>query len=170
MPLKVNVGLSKKVGQPDYGSLGASCHVEFETDSALLQHDLDGFHRQIKAAFVACRQAVQDELYRESREQILPHQPPNGSNGSIPVGADGPRSGQPIAGGNAQRRTRVRMATASQVRAINSIANRLQLDLAAWLHRKFGLRVPDELSIQDASQTIDELKSLAASNGNGGQH
>ena len=74
MPLKVSVGLSKKIGLPDYGSLGASVHVEYEADNALLQSDLDAFHRQVKSAFVACKQAVQDELTR--------HQTSEQSNGT----------------------------------------------------------------------------------------
>jgi hypothetical protein len=34
MPLRLHVGLTKKIGQPDYGSLGASCSVEVELDQS----------------------------------------------------------------------------------------------------------------------------------------
>lgn len=56
MPLTCSVGLTRKVGQPDYGSLGASYAVEFELDSTLLQTDL----------YVRC--------HRRRREMIIAHQ------------------------------------------------------------------------------------------------
>jgi len=65
MPLKLNVGLARKIGQPDYGSLCASCHVEVELDQSLINHDLEEFHRRVQNAFVACSQAVGDELTRQ---------------------------------------------------------------------------------------------------------
>ena len=64
MPLKLSVGLSKKVGQPAYGSLGASCHVEVDLETALVFEDLDGFQQRVRQVYVACNQAVNDELAR----------------------------------------------------------------------------------------------------------
>src|SRR5688500_9625723 len=114
MPMTLNVGLSKKIGLPDYGSLGASCHVELELDSALLSTDLDSFHSKVKQAFVACSQAVKDELYRQQASS----------------GADSASTnGNGHANGHAPRRDKTRPATASQVRALEAIAKRLQLEL-----------------------------------------
>jgi hypothetical protein len=140
MPLKLNVGLSKKVGLPDYGSLGASCYVEVELDSALLATDLDGFHQKVRQAYVACHQAVSDELHRHS----------SGDNGSSPAGET-----------NGRQRDKTRRATASQVRALEAIARRQQLDLPALLQQQFGAEKPAELSITEASSLIEQL------NGNG---
>jgi hypothetical protein len=64
MPLKLNVGLTKKIGLPNYSSLGASCNVELELDQSLIVSDLDGFQDRVRRTFVACRQAVDDELAR----------------------------------------------------------------------------------------------------------
>jgi hypothetical protein len=177
MPLKVNVGLSKKVGLPDYGSLGASCHVEYEADASLLHTDLEGFHRQVKNAFIACKQAVQDELHRHQAAEALQtaaggnsgngqSMSPNG-NGQYRGTANGAtRNGHAgNSSGNGQRRTNGRKATASQVRALEAIGNRLQLNIDQWLHEKYGIRVASELSIADASAAIDELNSTTSGNG-----
>src|SRR5260370_41363367 len=64
MPLKLNVGVSRKLGLPDYCPAGASCNIEVELDSGLLQHDLGAFHAEVRGAFIAARQAVDDELVR----------------------------------------------------------------------------------------------------------
>jgi len=157
MPLTVNVGLSKKVGLPDYGSLGASCHVEVELDGSLVFSDLDAFQQKVKQAFVACSQAVSDELYRQQSAGSS-----SASAASASVHGNGQRgNGQPTG----QRLSQPRKATASQVRAIEAIAGKLQLDLGAWLQERFGLPLASELSITQASETIDALKAFPSRNG-----
>ncbi|HUY91167.1 MAG TPA: hypothetical protein VMV10_20680 [Pirellulales bacterium] len=62
MPLKLNVGLMKKIGQPRYGSLSASCHLEIELESSLLERDAEGLQDRIRRTFAECRRAVETEL------------------------------------------------------------------------------------------------------------
>src|SRR6185437_14434890 len=62
MPLKLNVGLMKKIGQPRYGSLCASCHLEIEMESSLLERDADAFNDRVRRTFAVCRRAAEMEL------------------------------------------------------------------------------------------------------------
>jgi hypothetical protein len=154
MPLKLSLALSRKVGQPDFGSLGASCGVELELPESLLFDDLDAFQRRVRDAYVACDQAVHDEL---ARHESWP--------APLALNGDGPyRNGAPpeSVSAPAQRGHRTRKpATTSQVRAIRAIAGRKEIDLATLLPARFGVTNVQELSMVDASRLIDELQAAA---------
>jgi len=145
MPLKLNVGLSKKVGQPDFGSLGASCNLQFEMDATLLQSDPEGFNQQVRNAYSACRSVVDDEL---SRQQA-------GTNGTtVPTSQPAPNNGN---GTNGHRATDKQLDYARQLAGqIKGLGVR-RLD--AISQQMFAKPVAD-LSTVDASGLIDSLKQI----------
>jgi hypothetical protein len=152
MALKLSIGFQKKVGLADYGSLGANCHVEFEIDATLLQTNLDGFHEKARHAFVACQQAVNDQLARQAQNGVAKNG--NGHvNGHLPSGSTNGSNGKGHMPGKS------RPATPSQARAIRAIASRQRLDLQKLLGARYGVGRPEDLRLADASTLIDELKN-----------
>ena len=61
MAIKINVGVNKKIGLPDYGSAGGHCNIEIEADNSLLEN-ADRFLQRVKDAYEVARQSVEEEL------------------------------------------------------------------------------------------------------------
>ena len=47
--MKLNVGVCRKIGQRDYGSLGASCDVHLELSDSLIFDDPGTFQQRVFA-------------------------------------------------------------------------------------------------------------------------
>jgi hypothetical protein len=158
MPLKLNVGVSKKLGLPAYSSIGATCNLEVELDHGLLL-DPAGFRDRVQGAFLAAEQAVDDELAR-----LQAHGEPGETRDATP--GNGRRNGALAGNGLPAIRPEARPArigkpaTPSQVRAIVSIARRQHADLDGLLC-DLGVTRPEELTLADASGLIDQLKAAA---------
>lgn len=171
MPLKLNVGLSKKIGQPDYGSLGASCNVEVELDSNLLQTDLEAFRERASRAFSACRQAVTDELTRHAGGE-----PTGSSNARSPTNGNGARSnanarangnGSTNGNGHSQAKTNgsSRRASDKQIDYISQLAGQIRglgVRRLDQLCQKMYSKPLADLSGMDASGLIDTLRAIKA--------
>ena len=145
MPLKLNIGASKKVADQNYGSRGASVNLEIELDASLVTEPAK-LQEKIRYLFAVARQSVADEL--------------NGGTGnghSTPTNNGNGRS-KPTTNGS-QRNGSQRCATQSQVKAIHAIARNRRIDIAKFLDDRFHVFKPDDLTIKEASATIDELKS-----------
>jgi len=147
MPLTLNVGLSQKMGLPDYGSLGASCHVELELGSHLLDRNPDVFQQEVRAAFAACRQAVEEEL-----DRLRPSQSSQSANQS----ADS---------GNCPRETHSawRPITTRQLDYVRQLAAQFEElgphDLERFVEQRFE-RPLAELSSYEASSLIRMLRQI----------
>ena len=146
MPVKLNIGLSRKVGEANYGSRGASVNLEVELDSGIIS-DQQRFQERVRALYGQARQSINAELDLPS-EAPATEPPVSQRNGHAPAHN----------GNGSQSRPQGGSATQSQVRAIFAIARRNRLDPKNLLLERFGLERPEDLSIRDASSLIDDLK------------
>ena len=167
--LKIHAGVSKKVGLPGFSSASASCTIEAELDSSLLQ-DREGFQLVVQRAYQSCEQAVQDQIARLTNDgQSDDSQPNTKPQEVIEVRTSPAIRGVTVTANSTETRATNRAvfrdapsprpATASQVKAIRAIAARRKIDLVGMLRERFGLTTADELGIRQASNLIDELKS-----------
>lgn len=149
MPLKINVGLSRKVGEDNYGSRGASINIEMELDGSLA-NDPAKLQQRIRQLFGLVRDSVTEEL--------------NGT--TAPAKGNQATSGNPGNGrnGNSSPPSKTaRQATESQVKAIFAITRSKGLDMTRLLRDQFQVDRPEKLSLKQASALIDRLNNGGSS-------
>ncbi|REJ65347.1 MAG: hypothetical protein DWQ31_18285 [Planctomycetota bacterium] len=143
MPLTLNVGVNRKIGEANYGSRGASVNLQLELESDLVKQP-GRLRDRIRQLFDLAKQSVEEELHG-NRQQL----PSGDGNGSHSPNRNG------------------RSATQSQLRAIHAIADRHRIDLTTLLREEFDVAQASELSVASASRLIDQLKRQ--NNGTGGR-
>jgi hypothetical protein len=150
MPLMLNVGLTRKVGLPNYSSVGAACHVEFELDAQVLNSDPEALQAKARVAFAACARAVDEELARHKPLSPDTHR----ASEPVTVACNGTarheRASQPLGS-----------CSSSQVRALRAISRSRGLDLDALVGERFTVERAEELSRAEASCLIGELQVAA---------
>jgi hypothetical protein len=145
MPMKLNVGLCQKVGESNYGSRGASVNLELELDSALVAEPAK-LKEKIRGLFAVVRTSLTEEL--------------NGNgHGNGNGHANGQGNGNGHSNGNGdQNPQKPRSATPSQVKAIFAITKAQGRNMGSLLNERFHVAYAEQLTVQQASALIDELK------------
>jgi hypothetical protein len=155
MPLRINAGLTKKIGLPNYGSLGVSCHIECDLDASLSQPDCPSLMQQLRRAYQACALAVHDELNRQRAIEL-------------PAAADRPvgtarESHSERSDDHARRLDAAPQASQRQLVYARQLATRipgLSAERLDSLAQRMTGQSLEALSAPAASRLIDTLKAL----------
>ena len=150
MPMKLNVGASRKVADQHFGSRGASVNLELEFDRQLFQEP-GKLQARIRQLFALVRASFAEELNGGQDQPSLPAPRPEAPTASSP-----PRT-------NGSSKNGARPATPAQIKALHAIARHQGLDLAVVLRERWQVDRPGELSLRQASTLIDELRSRETS-------
>lgn len=152
--MKLNVGLCRKIGEPNFSSRGASVNLELEVDSGLAAEP-GKLHAKIRELFTLVRTSLAEEL--NGGHQAVENGTPPAKEPAIPRTPATPATGN---GRQQQQRGVARPATQAQVKALFGIARQKRVDLKALLQDRCDEHRPDDLSVTQASKLIDELRSM----------
>ena len=141
--LKLNVGLSRKVGEANYGSRGASVNLELEVESGLATES-DALRDRVRQLFRMARAAVDEEL-----------------NGSGQANGDSRSrtNGHSASNGNGRQASDKQLTYARQL--AGQIPGLGARRLESICQTMFGKPLA-ELTTRDASGLIDTLKEIKA--------
>jgi len=166
MTIKINVGVNKKIGLPDYGSAGGHCNIEIEADNSILD-DTDQFLQRVQDAYEVARQSVEEELSH--------HRPGNTGRSSTNTKPESKQEYQRqdyrsnSTGNNRSGNDNRYVVSEKQLTFIWQLCKGIKgLDkraLEKYCDSKFG-KASSQLSTKEASVLIDDLK--AAKEGKGG--
>jgi hypothetical protein len=158
MPLKLNVGASRKVTDNNYGSRGASVNLELEVDASLAAEP-GKLHEEIRRLFGLVRASVAEELNGHGSANGDSHDAAaTANNRPVHSGAGVTTSSRAATNGVGRR-----PATPAQVRALHAIARSQGIELSQFLYDRFQLHRANDLSIKQASTAIDALKVVGVS-------
>ncbi len=172
MTVKLHVGYSRKLGLPGFGSVGATCLVEFTDDETTTRDSTVSFQSKVRSAFQRCREAVHEELARKHRNlDPMPSKANTGSSQDLLLSPELPLDANDETGddldGFAIPKSE-RPASASQLAFVRRLAERIprlgeeKLDATC---RHLYRRSLQELSNFEASRLIDRLKTFKENNG-----
>jgi hypothetical protein len=161
MPLKTNVGVSRKVADNNYGSRGASVNLEVELDSSLIQ-DPERFHDRIRQVFRLAQQAIDEELTRQQGNGTANQQTNGAGNGHSAQSLHNGNGNSQHTNGNGRTAT---VASEKQLGYARQLAKAIPglgiRRLESLAEKMFGKPLV-ALTTLDASGLIDTLKSIKA--------
>jgi hypothetical protein len=140
--IRLHVGLTRKVGQANYGSKGGSVSLEVEMADLEPQKIRDYIHRLFNLAKVS----LEDELGREGMD--IQEQP----RVQVEIAPPGPGLGQAV-------QDPAKLLSEKQSRYLKMLADKQRWNLTKECQERFGKEWP-AITSKEASQLINEWSNL----------
>ena len=161
MPLKTNVGVSRKVADNNYGSRGASVNLEVELDSSLIQEP-ERFHDRIRQVFRLAQQAIDEELGRQQASGTASHATNDAASGQAAQASQNGNGNGQHANGNGRTATLISEKQLGYARQLAKGIQGLGISRLDNLAEKMCRKPLIALTTLDASGLIDTLKAIKA--------